>query len=93
MLLNNVRPDESDCLYFLYRFVLRSWFLFLSVIFSQSIAGLFGRSFTGGQFLTMFGAFVFIVAVDFISVWIKAYPIYKEQARIEWENNGRRKTR
>lgn len=93
MLLNNVRPDKDDCLYFLYRFVLRSWFLFLTVIFSYPVVVLFGRSFTGKQLLTMPGAFVLIVAVDFLSVWIKAYPIIKEQERIEWENNGRKKTR
>lgn len=26
-------------------------------------------------------------------VWIKAYPIHKEQERVQWENFGRRKTR
>ncbi len=93
MLLNNIRPDESDRFYFLYRFVLRSWFLFLGVIFSYPIAGIWGRSFTWNQFLVMGGAYVLIVVVDFISIWIKAYPIYKEQERIDWENHGRRKTR
>lgn len=93
MLLDNVRPDKDDCLYFLYRFALRSWFLFQVVLFSYPIAVLYGRSFTGKQLLTMAGAFVLIVVVDFLSVWIKAYPIYKEQERIDWENNGRRKTR
>ncbi len=93
MLLNNVRPDETDRFYFLYRFVVRSWLLFLVVIFSYPVAGLWGRSFMGKQFLILCAAFVLIVVVDFLSVWIKAYPIYKEQERIDWENNGRKKTR
>lgn len=93
MLLNNVRPDENDRFYFLYRFVVRSWLLFLAVLFSYPIAGLWGRSFTGKQFLTLCVTFVCIVAVDFLSVWIKAYPIYKERERVEWETFGRRKTR
>lgn len=93
MLLNNIRPDESDRFYFLYRFALRSWLLFLAVLFSYPIAGMWGRSFTGNQFLVMGGAYVLIVVVDFISVWIKAYPIYTEQERMDWENHGRRKTR
>ena len=54
--------------------------------------GLMGRSMTGEQFITLCGVFVLILAVDFISVWIKAYPLIKEQERIEWENNGRKKT-
>ena len=93
MLLNNVRPDKDDCFYFIYRFALRSWLLFLVVIFSYPLAGFYGRSLTESQLLTMVGVFALIVAVDFLSVWIKAYPIYKEQDRIEWENNGGRKTR
>ena len=93
MLLNNFRPDNYDRFYFLYRFAVRSWLLFLSVIFSYPVAGLWGRTLTGSQFLEMCAAFVLIVVVDFLSVWIKAYPLYKEQERIEWENNGRRKTR
>lgn len=93
MLLDNVRPDKNDCLYFIYRFALRSWLLFLAVIFSYPIVVLFGWSFTSAQLLTMLGTFALIVVVDFLSVCIKAYPIYKEQERIEWENNGRRKTR
>lgn len=93
MLLNNFRPDNDDRFYFLYRFAVRSWLLFLSVIFSYPVAGLFGRELTGKQFLEMCGAFVLIVTVDFLSVWIKAYPIYKERERVEWENWGRRKTR
>ena len=93
MLLNNVRPDEDDRFYFLYRFAVRSWLLFLAVIVSYPIAGLWGRSFTGNQFLAICGAYVLTVVVDFISVWIKAYSIYKEQEQIDWENHGRRKTR
>lgn len=93
MLLNNFLPDSDDRFYFLYRFAVRSWLLFLSVIFSYPVAGFWGRTLTGRQFLEMCAAFVLIVVVDFLSVWIKAYPIYKEQARIEWENNGRKKTR
>jgi hypothetical protein len=93
VLLNNVCPDETDRFYFLYRFALRSWLFFLAVIFSYPIAGLWGRSFTGNQFLAMGVVYVLIVVVDFISVWIKAYPIYKEQERVDWENHGRRKTR
>lgn len=41
----------------------------------------------------MGGAYVLFVVVDFVSVWIKAYPIYTEQERIDWENYGRRKTK
>lgn len=93
MLLDNVRPDENDRFYFLYRLAVRSWLLFLTVLFSYPIAGLWGRSLAGKQFLTLCGAFVLIVAVDFLSVWIKAYPIYKERERSEWETFGRRKTR
>jgi hypothetical protein len=93
MLLNNFRPDKDDRFYFIYRFAVRSWLLFLSVIFSVPVGAIFGRSITGKQFLTMCGGFVFIMVVDFISVWIKAYPIYKEHERVEWENFGRRKTR
>lgn len=93
MLLNNVRPDKNDPLYFLFRFAVRSWLLFLSVIFSVPVFPLFGKSLTGNQFLSMCGAFILIVAVDFLSVWIKAYPLIKEQERIEWENNGRKKNR
>lgn len=93
MLLNNLRPDENDSLYFFYRFAVRSWLLFLSVIFSVPVGAIFGREITGKQFLAMCGAFVLIVAVDFLSVWIKAYAIYKERARVEWETYGRRKTR
>jgi hypothetical protein len=92
VLLNNVRPDKNDPLYFLFRFAVRSWLLFLSVIFSVPVFPLFGKSLTGNQFLSMCGAFILIVAVDFLSVWIKAYPIYKERERIEWETFGRRKT-
>ena len=73
--------------------IFQSWLLFLSVIFSYPVAGLWDLTLTGKQFLEMCGAFVLIVVVDFMSVWIKAYPIYKEQERIEWENWGRRKTR
>ena len=93
MLLNNFRPDDSDRFYFLYRFALRSWLLFLAVLFSYPIAGLWGHSFTGEQLLALCGAFVLIVAVDFLSVWIKAYPIYKERERVDWETFGRKKTR
>lgn len=93
MLLNNVRPDKDDTFYFIYRFAVRSWLLFLAVIFSYPVLGLCGRSMTAEQFLTLSGVFVLILVVDFLSVWIKAYPIYKEQERIDWENNGRRKTR
>ena len=93
MLLNNLHPDKDDCLYFLYRFALRSWVLFLSVIFSYPVAEIGGRTLTGKQLLTMVGAFALVMIVDFLSVWIKAYPIYKEQDRIDWENNGRKKTR
>ncbi len=93
MLLNNIRPDENDRFYFIYRFAVRSWLLFLTVVFSYPVAGLWGRSFTGNQFLTLSGAFALIVAVDFLSVWIKAYPIYKERERVEWETFGRRNTR
>lgn len=39
----------------------------------------------------MGGAYVLIVVVDFISVWIKANHSYKEQERTEWENWGRKK--
>lgn len=93
MLLNNFRPDKEDRFYFLYRFAVRSWLLFLSIIFSAPVGAVFGRSITGKQFLAMCGAFVLIVVVDFLSVWIKAYPIYKERERVEWETFGRRKTR
>ena len=93
MLLNNVRPDKDDTIYFIYRFAVRSWLLFLSVIFSVPVGAIFGRSITGKQLLAMGGVFMLIVAVDFLSVWIKAYPIYKERERVEWENWGRRKTR
>lgn len=93
MLLNNVRPDKDDVFYFIYRFAVRSWLLFLAVIFSAPLWALFGRSITGQQFLEICGTFVLIVVVDFLSVWIKAYPIYKERERVEWENWGRRKTR
>lgn len=93
MLLNNVPVDKDDTLYFFYRFAVRSWLLFLSVIFSVPVGALFGRSISGKQLLAMGGAFILIVAVDFLSVWIKAYPIYKEQKRLEWEHWGRRKTR
>ena len=92
MLLNNFRPDNDDRFYFFYRFVMRSWFLFLSVIFLSPVLGLLGRSITGEQFLTLCGVFVLILAVDFLSVWIKAYPLIKERERIEWETFGRRKT-
>jgi hypothetical protein len=93
VLLNNFRPDEDDRFYFIYRFAVRSWLLFLSVIFSVPVGAIFGRSVTGKQFLAMCGAFILIVAVDFLSVWIKACPIYKERERVEWETFGRRKTR
>ena len=88
-----MRPDKDDTFYFIYRFAVRSWLLFLCVIFSYPALGIFGRSMMAEQFLTLCGAFVLILAVDFISVWIKAYSIYKEQERIEWESWGRRKTR
>lgn len=87
-----MRPDKDDTFYFIYRFAVRSWLLFLAVIFSYPILGLLGCSITGEQFLTLCGVFVLILAVDFLSVWIKAYPIYKEQERVEWENWGRKKT-
>lgn len=93
MLLNNFRPDNDDRFYFLYRFAVRSWLLFLALIFLSPVLGHLGRSMTDGQFLTLCGVFILIVAVDFISVWIKSYPIYKEQERIEWENFGRKKSR
>ena len=91
MLLNNFRPDKDDRFYFLFRFAVRSWLLFLSVIFSVPLCLFFGRSFTLKQFCAMFGAFVLIVAVDFISVWIKASAEYKEMGRVEREMYGRRK--
>jgi hypothetical protein len=78
------------CLFF---FVLTFPLLFLAVIFSYPIVGLYGCSLAGKQFLTLCGTFVLVVAVDFLSVWIKAYPIYKERERAEWETFGRRKTR
>ena len=90
MLLNNVWPDEDNRFYFLYRFALRSWLLFLALIFSIPIAEMFNRSLAGKQFITAFASFLLIMAGDFISVWIKAYPIYKEQERIDWENHGPR---
>jgi len=93
VLLNNFRPDENDRFYFLFRFAFRSWLLFLSVIFSVPVAAILDRSITSKQFLTMCGGFVLIMTVDFLSVWIKAYPIYKEQERTERENFGSRKTR
>lgn len=93
MLLNNFRPDNDDRFYFFYRFVIRSWLLFLFLIFLSPVLGLMGHSITGEQFISLCGVFVLILAVDFISLWIKAYPLIKEQERIEWENNGRKKTR
>lgn len=93
MLLNNFRPDNDDRFYFFYRFVMRSWLLFLSVIFLSPVLELMGRSITRKQFLTLSGIFILIVMVDFIGVCIKAHPIIKEQERIDWENNGRKKTR
>ena len=93
MLLNNIFPDENDRLYFFYRFAVRSWLLFLSLIFAYPIAGFYERAFTEKQFLTLCSVFVLIVVVDFLSVWIKAYPIYKERERMEVEIWGRRKTR
>lgn len=93
MLLDNVRPDPDDRLYFLYRFAIRSWLFFLAVLFSAPIMAIRGRSFTGKQFLALWVVFGVIVIVDFISIWIKAHPIYKEQDRVEWENWGRKKTR
>lgn len=66
---------------------------FIGVIFSVPVGAMFGRSITGKQFLTMCGGLVLILAVDFLSVWIKAYPIYKEREQVEWENWGRKKTR
>ena len=92
MLLNNFRPDENDRFYFLLRFAVRSWLLFLSVIFSVPIAAILGHSIATKQFLTVCGGFALMVAVDFISVWIKAYPIYKEQERIDLETFGRKQT-
>lgn len=88
-----MKPDPGDRLYFLYRFAVRSWLFFLAVLFSAPIMAIRGRSFSGKQFLALWVVFGVIVIVDFISIWIKAYPIYKEQERIDWENNGRRKTR
>lgn len=93
MLSIKVIPNKDDTFYFLYRFAMRSWFLFLAVVFSVPIAELFRRSITIKQFIALCGVLVLVVAVDFISVWIKAYSIYQEHERIEWENNGRRKTR
>jgi hypothetical protein len=93
VLLNNLRPDEDDRFYFLYRFAVRSWLLFLAVLFSVPIAEMFHRSITGKQFIAACASFFLILVVDFISLWIKAYAIYKEQERIDWENHGRRKTR
>jgi len=93
VLLNNVRPDEDDRFYFLYRFAVRSWLLFLILIFSVPIADMFHRSVSGKQFITACVSVLLILVVDFVSVWIKAYVVYKEQERIDWENNGRRKTR
>ena len=71
---------------------MRSWLLFLSVIFSYPVVGFFDQTLKGKQFLTLCGVLVLIVVVDFLSVWIKAYAIYKERERVEWENWGRRKT-
>ena len=68
VLLNNFRPEKDDRFYFLFRFAVRSWLLFLCVIFFVPIGNVFGRSITGNQFLTMCGAFALMVAVDFISV-------------------------
>ena len=93
MLLNNVRANKDDTFYFIYRFAVRSWLLFLCLIFSYPILGLCGRSMTAEQFLILCGVFVLIGVVDFLSVWIKASPIYKEQERVEWERFGRRNTR
>ena len=93
MLLNNVRPDKNDPLYFVFRFAVRSWLLFLSVIFSHPIAGLCGLTLTGKQFLILCSVLVLILSVDFLSVCIKAYPINKERERVEWETFGRRRTR
>lgn len=93
MLLNNFRPDNDDRFYFLYRFAVRSWLLFLCVIFSYPVLGICGRSMTAEQFLTLCGVFVLILAVDFLSVWIKAYPEYKEMERIERNTFGLKKTR
>jgi len=93
VLLNNFRPDNDDALYFLYRFVIRSWFLFLSVIFSVPVSAIFGQSISGKQFLEMLGAFILIILVDFLSVWIKAYPIYKERERVKRETFGYKQTR
>lgn len=93
MLLNNVRPDDDDRFYFLYRFAVRSWLLFLAVIFSYPAVGFCGRSLAVGQFITLCASFILVLSLDFLSVWIKAYPIYKEQERIEWENWGYKKSR
>ena len=92
MLLNNFRPDKDDRFYFLFRFAVRSWLLFMTLIFSAPIFGLLGKALTGKQFLILCGAFVLIVAVDYFSICIKAYPIFKERERAEWETFGRRKT-
>lgn len=91
MLLNDFRPDKDDRFYFLFRLRLGRHSV-LSVTFSVPVAAIVGRSVTGKQFLTMCGGFVLILAVDFISVWIKAYSEYKEMERIERETFGRRKT-
>jgi len=75
MLLDNVRPDRDDRFYFFYRFAIRSWLFFLAVLFAAPIMAIRGRSFTSAQFLTLWVVFGLIVIVDFIGIWIKAYPI------------------
>ncbi len=67
--------------------------MFLAVLFSVPVGAIAGRPISGEKLLTMCGAFVFIVVVDFVSVWIKAYREYKEMARIKREMFGRRKFR
>lgn len=57
MLLDNVRPDDNDRFYFLYRFAVRSWLFFLAVLFSAPIMAIRGRSFTGKQFFALWVAF------------------------------------
>ncbi len=93
MLLNNFHPDKDDRFYFLFRFAVRTWLLFLSVIISVPLGDIFGRSITGKQFITMCGGFVLVLVLDFISVWIRAYAEYKEIDRMERENFGFKKSR
>jgi len=93
MLLDNVRPDKDDRYNFFFRFVCRAWFLFLVLLFSIPVMEVKGHALNRKQFIILSVAFLLIVVMDYLGMWIKYARQRKADKRIDIQHHGIKKTR